>query len=129
MNRSFAKMQHVFLVGNLQQPCPHPFFRDARLEVIACEYEAGDHGLFHWHSVVTEYEYVIDGTVTYVEALSGIPRHFHRGDLATVPAGTCVRRMIDGSCHTLAVKVPSNDEKIHCRACDRICPSRVEARA
>ena len=126
---SFDQMQHVFLVGDLQLPCPNPFFRDTRLEIIACRYQAGDHGLFHWHSAITEYEFVLEGSVIHVEALTGNTRRFHQGDLATVPAGTCVQRLIDGPCRTLAVKVPSNNEKIHCRDCDRVCPSRVEARA
>jgi mannose-6-phosphate isomerase-like protein (cupin superfamily) len=126
---AFDQMQHVFLAGDLKKPCPNPFFRDARLEVIACKYKAGDDGRFHWHSAITEYEYVLEGSVTYVEAATGEARRFHAGDFATVPAGVCVRRLIDEACRTLAVKVPSGDEKVHCRECDRECERRVERRA
>ena len=122
----FGALQHVFLVGNLQRPCPHPFFRDPRLEVILCRYEAGDHGQFHWHPEVTEYEYVLEGSLTYREAATGNTTVFQAGDLATVPAGVCVERTIEQTCRTLAIKVPSNHVKLHCRDCGRVCTHRVE---
>jgi mannose-6-phosphate isomerase-like protein (cupin superfamily) len=126
---AFAQMQHVFLAGDLKKPCPNPFFRDTRLEVIACKYHAGDDGLFHWHPAITEYEYVLEGSVTYVDAATGAAQRFRAGDFTTVPAGVCVRRLIDEPSRTLAVKVPSGDDKIHCRECDRECERRVERRA
>ncbi len=122
----FDRLQHLFLVGDLQLPCPHPFFRDPRLEVIACQYAPGDHGRFHWHSAITEYEMVLEGSVTYVEAATGQARIYKTGDFATVPAGVCVKRLIDEPCRTLAIKVPSGNEKIHCRECDRVCARRAE---
>jgi hypothetical protein len=123
---TFGSLQHVFLVGNLQRPCPHPFFRDARLEVIVCQYEAGDHGQFHWHPEVTEYEYVLEGSLVYREAATGHTTVFRAGDLATVPAKVCVERIVEQPCRTLAVKVPSNDVKLYCRDCARVCAQRVE---
>ena len=86
----FQTLPHIFLVGNLQRACPHPFFRDSRLEVILCQYEAGSHGQFHWHPTVTEYEYVIEGSLTYHEAETGNVTIFRTGDLATVPVERCV---------------------------------------
>jgi ethanolamine utilization protein EutQ (cupin superfamily) len=123
---SVGTQPHIFLVGDLQRPCPHPFFRDARVEVIACHYQSGDHGAFHWHPGVTEYEYIVEGEVVYREAATGKVTVFHAGDLATVPAGVCVERRIDAPCRTLAVKVPSDHVKIHCRECSRACDYRVE---
>jgi len=123
---SFESLEHVFLVGNLQRPCPHPFFRDARLEVIVCQYDPGDHGRFHWHPEVTEYELVLEGCVTYREADTGKVTVFRAGDLATVPAQVCVERRIDQPCRTLAIKVPSNDVKVHCGECPRVCSHRLE---
>jgi mannose-6-phosphate isomerase-like protein (cupin superfamily) len=124
--RHFAALPHIFLAGNLLRSCPHPFFRDGRLEIVACQYETGDHGEFHWHPEVTEYEYVVEGSVTYVAAETGDIRRFRSGDLAMVQPGTCVRRLIEEPCRTLAVKVPSNNVKVHCRQCSRKCMRRVE---
>jgi hypothetical protein len=118
--------RHLFLVGDLRRPNPHPFFRDPRVEIIACKYEAGDAGLYHWHADVTEYELVLEGSVSYVEAASGALHRYGPGDLTLVPAGVCVRRMVDQPCRTLALKIPSSAEKIHCRECHRECPSRQE---
>jgi hypothetical protein len=123
---AFDELNHVFLAGDLQKPCPNPFFRDTRVEVIACQYAAGDDGLFHWHTEITEYEYVLEGSVTYVEAATGEARRFHVGDLSMVPAGVCVQRLVDERCRTLAVKAPSRNDKIHCRECERACERRVE---
>src|SRR5438874_1134836 len=87
------QLQHLFLVGNLQQPCPHPFVRDQRLEIILCHYESGDQGRFHWHPGVTEYEFVIEGAVTYQSAANGQKNRFETGDLSIIPAGICVKRL------------------------------------
>jgi mannose-6-phosphate isomerase-like protein (cupin superfamily) len=122
----FGALQHIFLVGNLQRPCPHPFFRDQRLEVAACQYQSGDHGQFHWHPEVTEYEYVLEGSLAYREAETGNITVFQAGDLATVPAKACVKRIVEGPCRTLVVKVPSHDVKIHCQDCSRECMQRTE---
>ena len=123
---AFESLQHVFLVGNLQRPCPHPFFRDRRVEMIVCRYEAGDHGQFHWHPEVTEYEFIWEGSLAYREAATGATTIFRAGDLATVPAEVCVERIVAEHCCTLAIKIPSNDGKVHCRGCERVCASRVE---
>jgi hypothetical protein len=122
----FSDLPHIFLVGNLLRACPHPFFRDHRLEIILCEYTAGSHGQYHWHPNVTEYEYVIEGSLTYREAETGHVTVFRVGDLATVPALRCVERRVDEYCRTLAIKVPSHDVKIHCRDCSRECAQRLE---
>ena len=122
----FASAQHLFLAGDLHLPNPHPFFRDARVEIIACKYDAGDAGLFHWHAVVTEYELVLEGSVSYLEAATGALHRFEPGDLTLIPAGVCVRRTVDQACRTLALKLPSSAEKVHCRGCHRECPSRQE---
>jgi mannose-6-phosphate isomerase-like protein (cupin superfamily) len=124
--RHFEALPHIFLAGNLGRSCPHPFFRDGRLEIVACKYEAGDHGEFHWHPDVTEYEYVLEGSVTYVAAETGEIRRFRSGDLSMVPAGVCVQRLIEEPCRTLAIKVPSNNVKVECRQCSQQCMRRVE---
>lgn len=46
------------------------------------------------------------------------------GDLTLIPAGVCVRRIVERSCRTLALKTPSSAEKVHCRQRNRDCPSR-----
>ncbi len=123
----FAIAQHLFLAGDLKKPTPHPFFRDNRLEIIACSYNAGDNGLFHWHPLVTEYEYILEGKLSYIEASTGAVHQLKAGDLGHVPVGVCVGRVVEEPCRTLAIKVPSLDEKIHCRQCGRVCLCRQEA--
>ncbi len=119
-------LKHVFLVGDLRRPAPHPFFRDARVELIATRYAAGDHGLHHWHRVVTEYEVVTSGRIGYADAADGTVVWLEAGDVHTVAPGRCVRRLVEEPATTLAVKVPSaGDDKVHCAACPRACPSRA----
>jgi len=118
--------QHVFLVGNLEKPTTHPFVRDPRLEIIVCRYGPGDDGRYHWHPEVTEYELVTQGEVGYVEVSSGETRWFEAGDLSIIPPGVCTRRIARTGATTMAVKVPSSAEKIHCSACPRECGHRLE---
>lgn len=120
------ELKHVFLVGNLQQPCPHPFVRDERVEVIVCNYLPGDDGLRHWHRTITEYEFVVEGEIGVFEIESGETHWFAPGDFVIVPAGKCVQRLVRRQTMTVAVKVPSAAEKVHCDACPRECAWRVE---
>src|SRR5579863_1436385 len=121
-----GELQHIFLAGDLAQPCPHPFFRDERLEILVCEYEAGENGCFHWHSGITEYEFVMEGSLAYQDAATGRVGRFRAGDLVMVFAGVCVRRLMDEPCRTLAIKVPSDHGKIQCRQCPRDCCQRQQ---
>lgn len=122
-----TELKHVFLVGDLQKPCPHPFIRDERVEIIFCDYLPGDHGRRHWHEIVTEYEFVVAGEVGIFEIRSGETHWFGAGDFIVVPAGECVQRLVRERTMTVAIKVPSSAEKIHCDACARLCAYRVAA--
>jgi hypothetical protein len=121
----FAALKHVFLVGNLQRWSPHPFVRDPRLELILCFYDPGDDGLPHWHAEVTEYELVLEGEIGHRDTLTGETQWFGPGDLHVLAPGTCVQRIVRTPTRTVAVKVPSNAEKIHCVECPRECASRL----
>jgi mannose-6-phosphate isomerase-like protein (cupin superfamily) len=117
---------HTFLVGNLQRPSRTPFYRDSRLEWIMCRYEAGDHGEPHWHREVTEYSMVLSGRIGLRQAADGEIAWFEPGDLFMVPAGVCVKRLVEVPSSCLTIKVPSNPEKVRCGQCDRDCAWRED---
>lgn len=121
-----AALKHVFLTGDLRRPTPYPFVRDERLEIILCVYDVGDDGAFHWHRTVTEYELVVEGEVGYLDVASGRTHWFGAGDFSVIPPGACVKRLARRPARTVAVKVPSADEKVHCRQCERECTYRSE---
>ena len=123
----FTDQEHLFLTGDLQQPNAHPFFRDTRLEWILCFYEAGDDGVAHWHPDVTEYEMVLEGEVGYFEPATGETNWFRPGDFSAIPAGVCVQRIVRERSRTVAIKVPSNAERVVCSGCTRDCASRVNS--
>ncbi|MEP2453874.1 hypothetical protein, partial [Roseibium sp.] len=100
-------LDHVFLTGDLQKPAPHPFFRDARAEMIICTYVAGDDGRLHWHEAVDEYQIILEGRLGFLEAATGQTRWFNAGDVSHVPAGACVRRLVPDGARTVTIKVPS----------------------
>jgi hypothetical protein len=118
--------QHTFLVGDLQRPVVHPFFRRRDVEVILCDYAAGDDGEPHWHSRVDELEMVLEGKVGYYEVAADATAWFEPGDLISIPHGACVQRLVPGPARTLAIKLPSSGEKVHCRTCPRTCHHRRE---
>ena len=121
----FENQKHLFLTGDLQLPNPHAFIRDARLEWILCFYEAGDNGVPHWHPEVTEYETVLEGEIGYFEAATGETNWFRSGDFSAIPAGVCVTRIVRERSRTVAVKVPSNGERVVCTGCPRECAWRI----
>jgi hypothetical protein len=119
-------LKHLFVVGDLRREVPHPFFRDQRVEIILCNYEAGDDGQYHWHPGVTEYELILCGEVGYFEVATGVTHWFEAGDLCTIPPGACVKRLVRNPAQTVAIKVPSTNDKFFCDACDRDCHWRVK---
>jgi len=122
---SFAALKHLFLVGNLQRQNPHPFVRDRRLELILCFYDPGDDGLPHWHAEVTEYELVLEGDIGHRDTVTGETYWFGPGDLRVLEPGACVQRIVRAPTRTVAIKVPSNAEKVHCGECPRECAARL----
>jgi hypothetical protein len=121
----YADLKHMFLVGNLQRPTPHPFVRDERIEFIVCLYESGDDGELHWHPGITEYEVVIEGRIGYYEAATGETHWCNPGDFSTVPAEVCVKRIVPVRSRTVAAKVPSGPACVVCAQCQRDCSSRI----
>lgn len=121
----FTALKHLFLVGDLQRENPHPFVRDSRLELIVCFYQPGDNGLPHWHAEVTEYELVLEGEIGHRDSATGETHWFGPGDLRALPPGDCVQRLVRTATRTVAIKVPSSAEKIHCAACPRQCAVRL----
>jgi mannose-6-phosphate isomerase-like protein (cupin superfamily) len=127
---AFEEHPHVFLLGDLRRPAPHPFFRDERVELVLCEYEAGADGELHWHGEVTEYEIVLSGRVGYFRVETGETTWLEAGDVSVVAAGECVKRLVPVPARTLAVKVPSRpQDKVLCTACARSCAYRIAAHA
>jgi quercetin dioxygenase-like cupin family protein len=124
-NHALSGLRHIFLVGNLQRPTPHPFLKDERLEVVLCHYHVGDDGRYHWHRGVTEYEIVIEGEIGYFEVSTDQVHWLRPGDFVMIPAGTCVKRLVRDSAYALAVKIPSADDKVHCSECHRHCNWRM----
>lgn len=120
-----GRLQYIFLTGDLSRSWPHPFFRDARLEILVCEYEPGDHGYFHWHAGIAEYEFVLEGSIAYLEVATGERHSFRVGDLLMVPPEICVRRPVEEPCRTLAIKLPSGEGRIQCQQCPRERHHRV----
>ena len=121
-----AALKHVFLAGNLQRPVPHPFLRRTDAEIIWCDYQAGDNGRPHWHAEVDEIEIVLRGRIGCRDIATGEVIWFEAGDLLSVSRGVCVERIIAEPTQTLAVKLPSRQDKVHCRDCDRTCAQRRE---
>ncbi len=119
-------LKHLFLVGDLQMPTPHPFVRDERLEFIYCNYQPGDTGIFHWHRTATEYEFVIVGNLSYLDVGTQQLHYFQTGDFIVIPPSICVYRKVHQPTTTLTVKVPSLAEKVYCAQCQRDCSSRIE---
>lgn len=118
--------KHVFLAGDLQIPVAHPFLRRTDVEVVMCVYEAGDNGLPHWHEETDEIEVILSGQVGYREISTGMVHRFGPGDLLNIPRGVCMERIVAEPARTLAIKLPSRREKVHCRQCQRTCGDRRE---
>ena len=124
-NKTGKILKHTFLAGNLKNPLAHPFLNTDKLEIIICTYEKGDHGYPHWHLYVDEFEFVIEGKISYRESLTGISHDFTKNDLIHIPKNVCVNRIVDETCITITLKVPSKSDKVSCFECSRVCDKRI----
>lgn len=117
--------KHLYLVGNLQKPVPHPYVVDQRLEFVLCNYESGDQGIRHWHRELTEYTFVIQGRLSYMDIVSEQVYDLESGDFFVIPAGQCMSLTIDRPTTALTIKVPSILDKVYCTQCSRVCKARL----
>ena len=119
-------LKHVYVVGDLQQPVPHPFIRDDRLELVIVAYPAGTVHQRHWHAELTEYMVVIAGELRAVMIPSGEELIIQAGDMLHVPPETCLQLTTIDDANLMVVKVPSVNDKITCNRCQRDCEWRLD---
>ena len=79
-----------------------------------CFYRPGDDGLRHWHREVTEYEVVLEGEVGYFDVATGETYWFGPGDVRILPPACASSGASVQAARTVAIKVPSSAEKVHC---------------
>lgn len=101
-----------YLTGNLKRPQALGAIPDDEVEVAISEtFFEPEAGLRHYHPLVTEYQYVIEGSVDVIEIDKGVKHHFKKGDFFIIYPQTKYQTIIAPNSRILFFKHPGMNDK------------------
>ena len=109
-----ALQQHTrqYLAGNLKQPQTLQHIADAKAEFGISDYTAYHWEAAHYHTVTSEYCYILSGTTKYVDLFDGTEHEFRAGDFYILRKNTPYIQKCQAGCRLLFAKVPGINDKI-----------------
>jgi len=107
-----AKTTRQYLVGNLKRPQPLRAIPDDHIEIGISESKGEDSvDLKHFHPIVTEYQYVLEGTLDLKELDAGIVHHLVKGDFFIIYPNTKYQGVLHPHSKVLFIKYPGMNDK------------------
>lgn len=113
INKSLEGVTRQYIVGNLQKPQKLKFLRREDIEIGITSYDEYNEEQPHYHTIVTEFQYMVDGWTKYKNLDTGEVFEFKKGDFYAIETGTKYAQKSKKGTKILFVKVPSaNDKKV-----------------
>jgi len=101
-----------YLTGNLKRPQALKAIPDDDVEAAISEtFAEPETGLKHFHPIVTEYQYVLEGSIDVLEIASGVKHHFKKGDFFIIYPHTEYQTTIAPRSKILFFKYPGMNDK------------------
>ena len=102
-----------YLLGDLQLPQDLDFIKDKEIEVGLSKYNKYTVEIPHFHTVCTEYQYVLEGKTKYLDIDTNIEYEVKKGDFYVVRPNTKYFQKSEKGTTILFFKNPGlNDKKI-----------------
>ena len=111
IKESLEGITRHYFVGNLKKPQKLPFFRSEELEIGITSYDAFVSEPTHYHTVATEYQYMISGRTQYMDIETKKVYEFHSGDFYMIESNTKYAQRSKPGTKILFIKVPSINDK------------------
>ncbi len=100
-----------YFAGDLQKPQNLVFLRRDDIEIGITDYKDYNEEQPHFHTVVTEFQYMIDGWTKYKDLDTGEVFEFKKGDFYAIRTGTKYAQKSKKGTKILFIKVPSSNDK------------------
>lgn len=122
IENALAGSSRQYLAGNLQKPQELRFVRSREIEIGITNYSEPAAELPHYHTAVTEFQYMISGWTQYLDTESGEIHEYKAGDFFVIQKNTTYAQKSRGGTRILFIKVPSVNDK-------NVVPASAEAAA
>lgn len=117
---ALADTTRQYLVGNLQIPQALEFFKDDQIEIGIINYKGDEWAAPHYHTKITEYQYIISGESRYIDLTTKQEYKFLAGDFFVIHKHTAyIEKGIAGT-RILFIKVPGINDKVLIESCPEI---------
>ena len=122
IGKALLDSRRQYLVGRLGLPQILEHIDDPDVEIGISQYDEEKYEAPHWHPIQTEYNYLLAGSTTYTEIISGDAYHFSAGDFYAISPETCYEQTVKPGTKILFIKKPSINDKITCDNClEKMC--------
>jgi 8-oxo-dGTP diphosphatase len=111
-----------YFVGKLGLPQMLKHIDDSDVEIGISQYDKETYEKPHWHPIQKEYNYLLAGSTTYTEIITGDTYQFCEGDFYAISPGTCYEQKVEPGTQILFIKKPSVNDKTTCDKCiEKLC--------
>lgn len=114
------KEKRQYLVGDLKKPQRVHHFKKKDIEIGITDYDVNTIELPHYHSVVTEYQYVISGITMYMDLKTGEVFRFKKGDFFLIETNTLYAQKSTSGTRIIFIKTPSINDKHEVEASEEV---------
>lgn len=111
IQKSLEESTRQYFVGNLKRPQELPFIKSEELEIGITSYDSFVSEPTHYHTVATEYQYMISGRTQYMDVETKEVYEFHAGDFYMIESNTKYAQRSKPGTKILFIKVPSINDK------------------
>lgn len=112
IEQSLTHSTRQYLTGDLKLPQQLPFLFDTDVEIGISDYTYYKWEQPHYHTVTSEYCYILDGETKYIDLAEGIAYHFKKGDFYILRRNTPYIQKCKPGCRLLFAKAPGLNDKI-----------------
>ena len=112
INQSLAHSTRQYLAGNLKLPQQLAFLHDETVEAGISSYPYYKWEQPHYHTITSEYCYILEGETRYIDLSDGREYHFKAGDFYILRRDTPYIQKCQPGCRLFFIKVPGINDKV-----------------
>lgn len=101
-----------YLAGNLKNPQKINHINDENIEIGITDYNEYTTEVVHYHTIATEYQYMLSGWTKYLDVETGEEYEFKEGDFYCIEKNTKYAQKSKKGTRILFIKTPSINDKI-----------------
>lgn len=120
IERSLEHSTRQYLAGDLKLPQQLAFLRDEAVEAGISSYPVYKWEQPHYHTLTSEYCYILSGETKYIDLSDGREYHFRAGDFYILRRDTPYIQKCKPGCRLFFVKAPGVNDKVAVPMDDRL---------